>query len=360
MTMKPLRVLVVDDSSFNRKVISEILEGAENVEVVGKAFDGEDAIRKVVRLAPDAMTLDLEMPNMDGFAVLRWVMANRPMPVIVVSARESDRSVFKALDLGAVDFVVKPSRIASPNLKNIEGELLAKMRAVPSLSLERLKRRASGEDPIPEAPKIPSKPPGKRRAEVVLLAASTGGPPALQAILQGLHPRLRSPVIICQHMPPVFTRLFAERLSQLTGRTVKEAEDGEFLAPRTIYVAQGGKQTRILASGDGLLLRVTERKPEDRFAPCANVLFLSAAEALGKKCLAAVLTGMGDDGKEGAIAIRAAGGTILAESEDSAVIFGMPKEVIRAGAADFTADVPGITEIINTHALLDEGSLQST
>ena len=355
--MKPIRVLVVDDSSFNRKVISEILQRSPLVEVVGKAFDGEDAIRKIIKYHPDALTLDLEMPNMDGFAVLRWIMANNPLPVIVVSARESDRSVFKALDLGAVDFVVKPTRMASPQLVSIEKELLAKILAIPTLQFDRIRQRLNDEAPTP--PESLPKATGKRRAEIVALVSSTGGPPALQRILMGLSPTLLSPVLICQHMPAVFTRLFAERLGGLTGRVVKEAEDGEIVLPRHTYIAPGGRQLKIRRQGGDLALEVFEKRPEDRFAPSANYLLHSLAEACGRNSLAAVLTGMGDDGKEGAVALHAAGGLVLAESEESAVIFGMPKEVIKAGAADHVSDIAGITDLINRYAIVQDASLHS-
>jgi two-component system chemotaxis response regulator CheB len=355
--MKPIRVLVVDDSSFNRKVISEILHRSRLVEVVGKAFDGEDAIRKIIKYQPDALTLDLEMPNMDGFAVLRWIMANNPLPVIVVSARESDRSVFKALDLGAVDFVVKPTRMASPQLVSIEKELLTKILAIRTLQLDRIRQRLNDEAPTP--PKSLPKGTGKRRAEIVALVSSTGGPPALQRILMGLSPKILSPVLICQHMPAVFTRLFAERLSGLTGRVVKEAEDGEVVLPGHTYIAPGGRQLRIRRLGGDLALEVFEKLPEDRFAPSGNYLLQSLAEACGGNCLAAVLTGMGDDGKDGAVALHAAGGLVLAESEESAVIFGMPKEVIKAGATDYISNIAGITDLINRYAIVQDASLHS-
>jgi two-component system chemotaxis response regulator CheB len=353
-----IRVLVVDDSSFNRKVISEILDGSGDFEVVAKAFDGEDAISKILRFNPDALTLDLEMPRMDGFAVLRWLMANRPLPVVVVSARESDRSVFKALDLGAVDFVVKPSRLASPQLKLIEEELLLKMRALNALQLDKVQKRLA--QPPPSAPRVtlPS-PRGHRVAGVVAIAASTGGPPAVQRILMGLDPAVVSPILICQHMPPVFTKLFAERLMSLAGRVVKEAADGDKVLPRNVYVAPGGHQLMLTVADNQQVLSVRNRRPEDRFAPSANHLLSSVAKVCGKYCLAVVLTGMGDDGKEGAVEIHGAGGIVVAESEASAVIFGMPKEVIRAGAADHVDDLDGITGLINRHALLDEAALQT-
>lgn len=349
--MKPVRVLVVDDSSFNRKVISEMLESREGIEVIGTAFDGEDAIGKILKYKPDVITLDLEMPRMDGFTALRWIMANQPVPVIVVSSRESDRSVFKALDFGALDFVVKPSRAASPKLKEMKNELLAKILSVPSLRFKRLQERTNEKPPEPPPDPLPLAM-GDRTAEVIALAASTGGPPAVQSILMGLYGNIISPVVICQHMPPVFTRLFAERLATLSGRPVKEAEDGERLTTGMTYVAPGGKQLRITGSRKQKTLTVSDKAPGDRFAPSADILLNSMVDSCGSNCLAAVLTGMGNDGTAGAKALHKKGAIVLAESRESAVIFGMPREVIKAGAADRVEDIRGIIRLINLHAVL--------
>jgi len=342
--LKPIRVVVVDDSPFNRKVISEMLESSESIEVVARAFDGEDAIRKIVEHDPDAITLDLEMPRMDGFAVLRWLMANRPLPVLVVSSRESNRSVFKALDLGAVDFVVKPSRTASPKLKELQKELVSKVLSIPTMKFDHVKER------VRSAPDIQISPLPDRAKEgsssVICIAASTGGPPAVQLILQRLPKEMTAPIVICQHMPPIFTKLFAERLCGVAGRPVKEAENGEPLLLGRAYVAPGGMQLRIQIDQGRPALSVTRRSAEDRFAPSANYLFLSAARVFGRACMAVILTGMGDDGKEGAVAIHKAGGKVVAESEETAVIYGMPKEVVKAGAADFSVPLTEIPSMI--------------
>ncbi len=350
--MSKIRVLVVDDSSFNRKIISEILGSSGQIDVVGTAFDGEDAIRKILQLNPDVITLDLEMPRMDGFAVLRWLMVNRPLPVLVVSSRESNRSVFKALDLGAVDFVVKPSRTASPQLKLIEDELLSKILAIPQLRFDHIRQRVA-QAPVIQTPVTLPRSQGDRTAEIIAIAASTGGPPAIQQLLAGLAPALASPILICQHMPPVFTRLFAERLAGITKRVVKEAVDGEALFPSHTYIAPGGKQLRLVGSDGTPRIMVTDRRPEDRFAPSANLLFHSVAKVYGKACLAIVLTGMGDDGREGAQALHQIGATVAAESEESAVIFGMPREVIKAGVADHVLNIQGMSDLINRSGLLN-------
>jgi two-component system, chemotaxis family, protein-glutamate methylesterase/glutaminase len=352
-----IRVLVVDDSPYNRKVITEILESSDRIEVVAKAFDGEDAIRKIVAWNPDLITLDLEMPGMDGFAVLRWLMANRPVPVLVVSSRESNRSVFKALDLGAVDFVVKPSRSASPRLKELEQELLSKVLSIPSLHFERIKERVMQAPKIDFPPLMPL-PKGEHSAEIIAIAASTGGPPAVQFVLSHLPKNLLTPILICQHMPPIFTSLFAERLSAVTKKRVKEAADGDELLPQSIFVAPGGKQMSIMCEGNRNFIRLAEKSPEDRFAPSANYLFRSVADHFGKNSVAVILTGMGDDGKEGAMAVHSAGGKVIAESEKSAVIFGMPREVARSGAADSILGLEEIPDYIARWGIFGTEQLQ--
>jgi len=350
--MSKIRVLVVDDSPFNRKVISEILESCPSIEVVGKAFDGEDAIRKILQLNPDALTLDLEMPRMDGFAVLRWLMANRPLPVLVVSSRESNRSVFKALDLGAVDFVVKPSRTASPRLRALEEELVQKILSIPQMRFDKIRERVASAPPLPApTPSLPMAK-GEHTAEVVAIAASTGGPPAVQRVLQGLPKEFVSPVLICQHMPPIFTRLFADRLAGVIGRVAKEAVDGEVLFPGHVYVAPGGSQMTVRAEEGGRKLTITDRRPDDRFAPSANVLFESLARSCGRSAMAVVLTGMGDDGTEGSRAVRQAGGRVVAESSETAVIYGMPRQVVEAGLADHVAPLGEIPVLIGRFGLV--------
>jgi two-component system, chemotaxis family, protein-glutamate methylesterase/glutaminase len=352
-----IRVLVVDDSPYNRKVISEILESSDRIEVVAKAFDGEDAIRKIVAWDPDLITLDLEMPGMDGFAVLRWLMANRPVPVLVVSSRESNRSVFKALDLGAVDFVVKPSRSASPRLKELEQELLSKVLSIPSLHFEKIKERVM-QAPKIEFPPLMPLPKGEHTAEIIGIAASTGGPPAVQFLLSQLPKSLLTPIIICQHMPPIFTALFAERLSAVTRKRVKEACDGDELLPQSVFVAPGGRQISIVSEGNRSFVRLYDKSPEDRFAPSANHLFNSLADHFGRNVVAVILTGMGDDGKEGAMSVHSAGGKVIAESEQSAVIYGMPREVAKAGAADYVLSLEEMPEYVSRWGIFGAEQLQ--
>jgi len=325
-----LKAIVVDDSAFNRKVIGEILEAIPGVTVVARAFDGRDAIRKILQHKPDFITLDLEMPEMDGFALLRWLMVNRPLPVLVVSSRESNRSVFKALDLGAVDFIVKPSRRASPQLKEIAEELRSKVLGLSEMNFENIRRRVEEAPPMP--PEIPRRRPRAGTStvtadRVLAMVASTGGPPALQTILSELPADWDVPVLVAQHMPPIFTRMFADRLDSMCKIQVVEASDALGLRPGTVYIAPGDGHLQLTPK---CRLRV-DREGDYRYRPSADALLSSVARACGSGSLGVVLTGMGDDGADGADELARSGGKIIVESKETAVIYGMPKEVEQRG-----------------------------
>src|ERR1043166_6315862 len=220
-----------------------MLESHPTIKVVATAVNGEDGIKQVMRHRPDVVTLDLEMPIMDGFAFLRWLMHNLPTAVIAVSSKASDRSVFKALELGAIDFIAKPGGRVSPRLEEIQKDLVAKVLQVVELRMDNLRRRVQEEQVEAVAP--PSSAEGATRAvELVVIGCSTGGPPALQQLFQTM-PLLPVPFVIAQHMPPNFTRLFADRVNRLTKYHVKEAVDGDILLPGGVYVAPGGMQTEV-------------------------------------------------------------------------------------------------------------------
>src|SRR5437764_549504 len=214
----PVRALVIDDSAYNRVTLARMLESHSQIKVVGTAVNGEDGIKQVMKLRPDVITLDLEMPIMDGFAFLRWLMANLPTAVIAVSSRSSDRSVFKALELGAIDFIAKPGGRVSPRLEEIEKDLVAKVLQVVDLRMENLKRRVQEEDHVAAPPAGPDACLGG--VELVAIGCSTGGPPALQHVFSAL-PLLAVPIVVAQHMPPTFTRLFPERVNGLTKYPVR-------------------------------------------------------------------------------------------------------------------------------------------
>jgi len=338
-----LRAVVIDDSAYNRVTISRMLASSGEIQVVAAAINGEDGIKQVLRHLPDLITLDLEMPVLDGFAFLRWLMANRPTPVIVVSSRASDRSVFKALDLGAVDFIVKPGGRVSPRLEEIGADLLYKARNVGQIQIQNI-RTTVFDEPHPVRRGTVSQA-TKGAIDLVVIGSSTGGPPALQLLLESTA-LLPIPYVIAQHMPPIFTRLFAERVNKLSDYEVKEGEDRERLEPGHVYIAPGGKVSLVESDPDGLHLRVSDRASGQLYAPSVNQLFASASAACGDRLLAIVLTGMGDDGAEAVRDIRSRGGRTIAESADTAVIFGMPSEAIRTGAVDHVLPLQEIPSTI--------------
>jgi len=335
--MKKIKVLVVDDSAYNRTTISQMLESDAGIEVVGSATDGVDAIAKTMRLQPNVITLDLEMPNMDGFTFLRWLMKERPTPVLVLSSRSDSRSVFRALELGAVDFLAKPEPRISKSIENIRDELVSKVLAVLNLEMRKVQSTIdllAREKAAPIARKEDDVRHERGPIEVVAIAASTGGPPALQAILTDLPADFSAGIVISQHMPAGFTRSFAERLNKLTPLLVSEAAVGDRLRPGSVLIAPGGFHMLIKRNRAGLTIDLVPRSPADTYVPSADRMMVSVAEACGSAVLGVVLTGMGRDGKEGVIAIKQRRGQSLAESEESAVVFGMPQEAIKTGAVD--------------------------
>jgi two-component system chemotaxis response regulator CheB len=346
-TLSPLRVLVVDDSAYNRRNIADILGGRDDLEVVGKAGDGDEALRLVSQLKPDAITLDLEMPRMDGFTFLRILMAKQPTPVIVVSSYSNKENVFKALELGAIDFVAKPDRQFSPD-PAIRNEILAKVLLVRNL------RPLTGATPARPAPPPRGGEPQTPRVNaapryVVAIASSTGGPSALLDIFSRLPERFPGTILIAQHMPDKFTRTFAERLDKKSAVRVVEAQDGDVVSARRAYVCPG-KQSMELTCGPGglsdLRVRVGPGAAADRYCPSADRLLRSVAQVAGSRAMGIILTGMGDDGVAGGRAIRAAGGNVIAESEETAVVFGMPGAAVRAGVASEVMPLPAIGDYL--------------
>jgi two-component system chemotaxis response regulator CheB len=370
--MKDIRVLVIDDSPYNRESIRQILENTPGVRVVGHASDGNEGLRQVVALEPDVITLDLEMPRMDGYTFLRILMSRRPTPVVVVSSHSARESVFKALELGAVDFIAKPARPVAPELETIAGELAAKIAAVGRLQPVRLRARpeggrvsteraaiqvaneVSGTEPargrrMPPPPERPAGPPAPGRPlGLVCIGASTGGPPALKELFEALPGDLPVAILVSQHMPPSFTGPFARRLDGAGALRVREAADGDLLGPGVALVAPGSGSLVVVARPGGELAVGIEPGSGDRarIVPSIDRMMESAAQVMGRSLLGVVLTGMGDDGARGVQAIRGAGGATLAESEKTAVIFGMPEAAIRSGAVDEVLPLDAIAAAI--------------
>ncbi len=346
--MEKIRVLVVDDSAYMRQSISRMLQESPDIEVVGVSIDGEDAIRSVIKLRPDVITLDLEMPRMDGFTFLRWLMSNTPTPVIIVSSMASRKCVFEALDLGAVDFIPKPARGVSKEVLSIENNLITKVIAAANLSKEKLKginiplyKQIVKEDKVTAKTSLCPK-----DIEIVAIGASTGGPSAISSILTALPQDFPVPIVIAQHMPEGFTRQFAERLDRMSKINIKEARNGDAVEKGMVFVAPGGFHTTLTKEDNGAKILLKKKRSEDKYSPSVDIMMSSAAEVFGPKVLGIILTGMGDDGKLGMKRIKEKKGSTIAEAEETAVIFGMPGEVIKAGFADEVVPLTRMVERI--------------
>jgi two-component system chemotaxis response regulator CheB len=325
-----IRVLVVDDSAFVRQALTRMLGAAPDIEVVGTAVNGEDGVAKVLALRPDVVTLDIKMPRVDGLEALRRIMSECPTPVLLLSSVTAEGAdvTLRALELGAMDFVDKSSAQGHMNLLSLGGELLAKVRALASVPRERLRPLGASATPA----RLPA--PHEPSAEVVAIGTSTGGPPALQAIVPRLPRGFACAVLVVQHMPAGFTRSLAERLAARSLVPVREAEDNEPIVPGTVLIAPAGRHLKVRRRGAQVRAWLDDEPRGALHRPSADVLMASVARVYGARALGVVLTGMGSDGVDGLRAIRAAGGRTLAESEESCVIYGMPKAAVEAGVVD--------------------------
>jgi two-component system, chemotaxis family, protein-glutamate methylesterase/glutaminase len=329
-------VLVVDDSASNRRTLLELLEAEGDLEVVARAEDGEDGLRKATGLRPDVITLDLEMPRLDGFAFLRLLMAREARPVVVISSYAHRADVFRALELGAVDFIAKPRRGVPEALADFGRELRDKVRGA------RLARPPKAHPPRPVQP--------ASSLVLVGLGASTGGPSAIQRLLEATAAEPSLCFLVSQHMPAHFTRAFAERLDRLGAFRVSEAHEGDVPQAGRAFIAPGGRQLELVRQRAGLVLHTPPTVSGDRHAPSVDRLFGSMARALGPAALGVVLTGMGADGAEGARALAAGGGEVWAEAEESAVVFGMPQAAIATGAVRRVLPLAQLGPALRVHA----------
>jgi two-component system chemotaxis response regulator CheB len=347
-----VRVLIVDDSAFMRKVLQSILTAEPGFAVVGEARDGREAVSQAEALKPDVITMDINMPHVDGLQATEQIMSTNPRPILVVSSesREGAEVTLKALELGAIDFVAKPSSGVDLDMSSVRDELVRKLRVAAKVRVVRTASRTKvGQEIANSAPrtepgmKTEPRSNGAARSNskfpLVVIAASTGGPATLMKFAPSIPREFPGAIIIVQHMPASFTSQFSQQMSESCAVRVKEAEAGEILAPGTVYVCPGSHHMRVSPTG-----RVTlDDGPRILgYRPSADVALETAAEYAGPMCIGVILTGMGNDGVRGAQMVKQAGGYVVAQDEATSVIFGMNAEAIRAGAVD---QVLGIEEI---------------
>ncbi len=338
----PIRVLVVDDSAFTRKVVSDMLGSDPDITVVDVARDGRAAVEKARALQPDVITMDVEMPVMDGLAALQAIIGERPIPVVMLSAltQEGAATTIEALELGAVDFVPKPSHSMTVGLGEIRDLLVTKVKLAARARVHPVKRGMMAAAPTPAGRTAPDRlvrgvrqktPPGKESDIAVVIGSSTGGPSALNQVLTALPVDIGAGILVVQHMPPGFTRSLATRLDEASAIAVKEAGAGDRVADGVALVAPGGHHMSV--TGDGEVALSTD-PPRNGVRPSVDTTMESAARVYGDRLVGVVLTGMGRDGASGMAAIKAAGGSTVAEHESTCVIYGMPRAAIEQGLAD--------------------------
>jgi two-component system chemotaxis response regulator CheB len=336
----PIRVLVVDDSVVIRRLVKEILDADPRIEVVGTAQNGQIALAKMAELKPDAVTLDIEMPVMDGISCLRELRKTYTrMPVVMFSTltERGAASTMDALAAGASDYVTKPSNVGSvtESRRNIAEQLIPKLLAL--TGARRLVVRTAPLPPPTPVPNVERAGTGARRTTpfaILAIGSSTGGPDALAVVLRALPADLPVPIVVVQHMPPVFTRMLAQRLDSVCALSVSEAAEGDLIERGRVLIAPGGSHLEVGTKGATVVAHLTDAPPENFCRPAVDVLFRSVSAAYRNRVLGVVLTGMGRDGAQGATTIRTAGGEMFAQDEASSVVWGMPGAVATAGQAD--------------------------
>lgn len=348
---KSVRVLVVDDSALMRKLIPKILEQDPLIEVVGTAMDGHFGLRKIKELAPDVVTLDLEMPGLNGLDTLKEIMRHSRLPVIVVSSHSTAGAsiTLKALTFGAFDFVAKPTDVAA-RMPEIAGELIKKIRAA-------AQNGAGHPQLVPE--EAPSMLLRKQRpaapTSIIAIGVSTGGPNALQYLFSQLPVEFSGSILVVQHMPDGFTELFSKRLDEVCPIRVKEAQSGDLLVAGRALICPGNRHMKVKKLPLGNVAVLTDEEPVNGHRPSVDVLFQSVAREFGSQATAVLMTGMGEDGAAGIGAIRSAGGLTVAQSEKTCVVFGMPKAAIERGHVMRVADLNDLPNLLQAQCVADHG-----
>lgn len=337
--MKRIRVLIVDDSALMRKKITEMLDSAYGIEVIGTARNGEDGIRKAEDLKPDVITLDVNMPVMDGLTALRIIIEKDMCPVVMLSSltHEGTTTTFEAMEIGAFDFVAKPSGTVSRDIELVRKELVRKVKAAAGRGLSKLTRRIEveeiGEDEEVHHEKelVPADAAGFK---AVCIGISTGGPKTIFDVIPRLPADLNAAVFLVQHMPAGFTESFSARLNKASRMYVKEAAAGDIVTPGVCYVGKAGLHMTMYKKHNGVVTLRAGKTPDHSFIPSADIMMESVCNIFGKNTLGALMTGMGDDGARSMCFIKKSGGYTIAESEETAIVYGMPREAVERGCAD--------------------------
>ncbi|UOR12710.1 protein-glutamate methylesterase/protein-glutamine glutaminase [Halobacillus amylolyticus] len=350
--MNKVKVLIVDDSAFMRKVLSDIVNKDYRMEVVGTARNGKDALRKVKDLSPDVITMDIEMPVMDGLMALRCLMQEDPKPIVMLSSLtgKGAESTLQAISLGAVDFVLKPSGAISLDINQVETEIIQKI-------ITASKANVAKKSPVKLMQRLPLKGSRGNGRSVVAIGTSTGGPRALQEVLTAIPKGFPAPILVVQHMPKGFTKSLAKRIGQLASIHVKEAEHGEQLQSGVAYIAPGDLHMGVEATYEHLKISLSQGEPMNGHRPSVNYLYQSLAKVKQYKTVSVIMTGMGTDGMEGLIELKTQCPETycIAESEETCVVYGMPKAVIKANLANEIAPLDDINHRI-VQAILGRGN----
>jgi two-component system chemotaxis response regulator CheB len=341
--MNKIKVLVVDDSALMRKMIPMLISADNDIEVVGTAMDGDFAINKIPQLTPDVITLDIDMPRMDGITTLKSIVKDFGIPVILVSSltKEGAEITLKGLEMGAIDFVPKPDDAISVHISEISSELIGKIKAASSGSRPKYRELQPGKTKSISSHSNHQKFFSAER--VIAIGVSTGGPQALTEILPNLPSSFPAGIVIVQHMPEGFTELFASRLDSICSVNVREAADGDVVSPGTVLIAPGNRHIKVRRTHYGTAAVLSQSPPVSGHRPSATVLFNSIAEEYRENAIGIIMTGMGDDGVEGLGNIKENGGLTIAQNEETSVIYGMPKVALERGYADM---VLGLNEIV--------------
>ncbi|MEC4889555.1 MAG: chemotaxis response regulator protein-glutamate methylesterase [Nitrospira sp.] len=344
--MAKIRVLTVDDSALMRQVLASLLAKDREIEVIGSAPDPYIAREKIKALNPDVLTLDVEMPKMDGLTFLEKLMRGRPMPVIMVSSltEAGCETTLRALELGAVDFITKPKIDLREGMEEVSQDLISKIKAAARATVRPREAAASGEK---APPKLLGSAMIKTTDTIIAIGSSTGGTEAVKNVLEVLPPNT-PPIVITQHMPERFTKTWADRMNQLCRISVKEAEDGDSVLPGHALIAPGNYHMTLVRSGARYSVRINQNEPVNRHRPSVDVMFDSVAQYAGANAIGVILTGMGGDGAKGMLAMKQAGAYNIAQDEASCVVFGMPKEAIKMGGVDKVLPLNDIPSAILT------------